>query len=127
MSSADLIASLDNALAVRGNEDIKLRRSVGVTNKSNVDVDIRAKVNSPSANQLVGDVQESDLFCIFSPTEINNAQWPGGHLPTSEDVRIPSKTLGDQIYARGRWRAVQWAQGFYPSGELCRIEARIRG
>jgi hypothetical protein len=72
-------------------------------------------------------VQENDLFCIFSPTEINNAQWPGGHVPTPEDVRIPSKTLGDTAYVRGRWRSVEWAQGFYPSGELCRIEMRVRG
>jgi len=123
---SDLVASLDNSLITAG-EDIKLRRSVGVTNKANVDVDIRSRVLSPTSAQLVGDVQEDDLFCIFSPTEINAKQWPGGHAPTDSDLRIPSKTMGDTAYVRGRWRAVQWAQGFYPGGELCRIEMRVRG
>lgn len=121
-----LIASLDNGLKTAG-EAIKLRRSVGVTNKANIDVDVTAAVRSPTAAEIVGTVQEIDLFCIMSPTQINNAQWPGGHDQTSLDVRIPSQTLGDTAYVRGRWRAVQWAQGFYPGGELCRIEMRVRG
>lgn len=108
-------------------EDIKLRRSVGVTNKASVDVDIRAAVRSPTSAELAAGITQDELFCIFSPTEINNAQWPGGHQPTTEDVRIPSKNKGDSAYVRGKWRAVQWAQGFYPGGELCRIEMRVLG
>lgn len=124
--SADLIASLDSAL-VNGGEDIKLRRSVGVTNKSSVTVDLRASVRSPTDKQLAAGFVQSDFFCIFSPTEINAAQWPGGGLPTTIDLRVPSKNLGDQAYIRGAWRTVEWGQGFYPGGELCRIEMRVSG
>lgn len=124
--SSDLIASLDSAL-LRAGEDIKLRRSVGVTNKSSVIVDIRAAVRSPNASELVAGIPEDHLICIFSPTEINAAQWPGGHVPVTSDVRIPSKALGDDAFIRGKWRAVEQAQGFYPGGELCRIEMRVQG
>jgi hypothetical protein len=63
----------------------------------------------------------------MSPTEINEAQWPGGHLPTTSDLRIPSTNMGDQAYVRGKFRNVLWSQGFYPGGELCRIEFRVAG
>jgi hypothetical protein len=122
-----LIAALDNGL-LRAGEDIKLRRSVGTTNKANVDVDIRASVRSPTSAELLAGITQDELFCIFSPTEINRTQWPGGQLPGgTEDPRIPSKNRGDSAYVRGRWRAVQWGQGFYPGGELCRIEMRVLG
>ncbi|MES5483576.1 hypothetical protein QMZ05_12530 [Bradyrhizobium sp. INPA03-11B] len=124
---SDLIQALDEALAEAG-EPIRLRRTVGTQNRASSIVDIQARVNSPTARQMVGTVTQDDLFCIFSPTEINNAQWPGGHDPSSaQDVRIPSKTLGDSVFVRGRWRDVEWAQGFYPGGELCRIEVRVSG
>jgi hypothetical protein len=122
-----LIAALDGGLVVAG-EAIKLRRSVGTTNKANIDVDIRAAVRSPTDQELVAGIAQDELFCIFSPTEINNAQWPGGQPPgATEDARIPNKNKGDSAYVRGRWRAVQWGQGFYPGGELCRIEMRVLG
>lgn len=122
-----LVAALDGGLAVAG-EAIKLRRSVGTTVKANIDVDIRAAVRSPTDQELVAGIAQDELFCIFSPTEINRAQWPGGQLPgATEDVRIPSKNKLDTAYVRGRWRAVEWAQGFYPGGELCRIELRVKG
>jgi hypothetical protein len=122
-----LIAALDNGL-LRAGEDIKLRRSVGTTNKANVDVDIRAAVRSPTSAELLAGITQDELFCIFSPSEIDRAQWPGGQLPGgTEDPRIPSKNRGDSAYVRGRWRAVQWGQGFYPGGELCRIECRVKG
>jgi hypothetical protein len=124
---SDLIADLDRGNAIAG-EDIRLRRSVGVTNKAVVDVAIRAAVRSPTDKQLAAGFVQSDFFCIFSPTEINEAQWPGGHLPSiTTDLRIPSKNLGDQAYIRGAWRTVEWGQGFYPGGELCRIEMRTSG
>lgn len=123
---SDLIDSLDRGL-VRAGEDIKLRRTVGVTNKANVDVDCRAAVRSPTDKELAAGIMQDELFCIISPTQINEAQWPGGHLPTTSDLRIPSKNLGDAAYVRGKWRTVEWAQGFYPGGELCRIEFRVAG
>lgn len=124
---SDLIASLDDGLITAG-EDIKLRRSTGTTVKVNTDVNVRAAVRSPTAQELVAGIVQDELFCIFSPTEINAAQWPAVQSPTAtEDVRIPTKNKNDTAFVRGRWRAVQWAQGFYPGGELCRIEIRVRG
>jgi hypothetical protein len=98
-----------------------------VTNKAVVDVECRAAVRSPTSAELVANIKQDELFCILSPTQINEAQWPGGHLPTTSDVRIPSQAMGDQAYVRGKWRDVLWAQGFYPGGELCRIEMRVAG
>lgn len=122
-----LIDALDSGLVVAG-EDIKLRRSVGTTNKVNVDVDIVVAVRGPTSEELTAGITQDALFCIFSPTEINRAQWPGGQpVGGTEDPRVPNKNRGDSAYVRGRWRSVQWAQGFYPGGELCRIEIRVLG
>lgn len=123
------IAALDGANASVG-EDIKLRCIVGVTNQVNVDCDVRATVRSPTAQELSSGlgIKQDDMFCIFSPTEINEKQWPGGQLPGFVgDPRIPNKNRGDMGYVRGAWRTVQWAQGFYPGGELVRIEMRVLG
>lgn len=121
-----LVAALDGALK-SNSEEIKLRRSVGTNVKANVDVTLRAMVRSPTAQDLIGGIAQKDFFCIFSPTEINTAQWPGGQLPGgTEDPRIPSKTKKDTAYVRGVWRNVQRAQGFYPDG-LVRIEMWVEG
>jgi hypothetical protein len=125
--ASDAIQALDDALSDEG-EDIILRRVVGTTNQQNVDCDCRSAVRSPSAEELVGGITQDDLFCILSPTQINNRQWPGGQpITATDDPRIPSKNRGDKAYVRGRWRAVQWGQGFYPQGELVRIEMRVLG
>lgn len=122
-----LIAALDAGNVVAG-EDIKLRRIVGTANQINVDCDVRAAVRLPTDKELAAGIMQDELFCIFSPTAINRAQWPGGQPPTvTDDPRIPSKNRGDKAYVRGRWRAVQWGQGFYPGGELVRIEMRVLG
>lgn len=121
------IAALDDALADEG-EDIILRRVVGAANQVNVDVAVRAGVRSPTTEELVAGITQDELFCIFSPTQIDAAQWPGGQSPTViEDPRIPSKNRGDKAFIRNRWRAVQWGQGFYPQGSLVRIEMRVMG
>jgi hypothetical protein len=121
------IARLDRSLRKNG-EDIILRRVVGATNQQNTDVNVRAHVSGPSEEQLIAGIDQNTFNCIFSPTEINAQQWPGGQPPnTTLDPRIPSKNRGDKAYVRGGWRAVQWATGFYPGGELVRIEMRVLG
>lgn len=125
--ASDAIKALDEALADEG-EDIILRRVVGSTNQVNVDVPCRAGVRSPTAAELVGGITQDELFCIVSPTQINERQWPGGQPPTvTDDPRIPSKNRGDKAFVRQKWRAVEWAQGFYPQGELVRVEMRVAG
>lgn len=125
---SSLIDELDVALAESGNEDIILRRVVGTANQQNVDCPCIAAVRSPSNEELVAGINQDELVCVISPTQINARQWPGGQpLTATEDPRVPSKNRGDRAYVRGRWRAVQWAQGYYPEGELCRIKMRVLG
>lgn len=127
--ASDAIRALDDALDDEG-EDVILRRVVGTlpATQQFIDVRCRAAVRSPTAEELVGSITQDDLFCILSPTQINNRQWPGGQpITATEDPRIPSKNRGDKAYVRGKWRAVQWGQGFYPQGELVRIEFRVLG
>lgn len=127
------LAALDDALAVGGSgngEWIKLRHVVGSSTATQVfvDVDVRANVTGPSGSQLVAGIDQNTFVCIFSPTQIDRAQWPGGQPPSViDDPRIPSKNRGDKAFIRGAWRSVQWAQGFYPSGDLVRIEMRVTG
>lgn len=124
---ADHIAALDDALIEAG-EDIILRRVVGSVNQVFVDVQCRASVRSPRAEELSSAITQDELFCIMSPTQINEAQWPGGQPPTvTDDPRIPSKNRGDRAFVRQKWRTVQWGQGLYPEGELVRIEMRVLG
>lgn len=122
------IAELDRSLAEDG-EDITLRRVVGSVNQARIDVDCRAHVRQPKATELVGDITQDELFCILSPTEITKANWPGGQPQPAPatDPRVPSRNRGDLAYVRGKWRAVQWGQGFYPGGTLVRIEMRVAG
>lgn len=113
-------------------ETIKLRRVVGASVQSQqaVDVECLAKVSGQSSDDLAGGVSQNELYCILSPSEINRAQWPGGMVVSATpglDPRIPSKTRGDKAFVRGRWRAVRWATGEYPKGELVVIKMRVEG
>jgi hypothetical protein len=121
------IARLDRSLAKDG-EDIILRRVVGTTNQQNTDVNVRAHVEGLSDKTLIAATSQLEFHCIFSPTEINAAQWPGGQPPNIvNDPRIPSKNRGDEAKVRGMWRSVMWGFGKYPGGELVRIEIRVLG
>lgn len=124
-----IIASYDRALADVG-EDIKLRRTVGTVNAQPIICEgIRAAVTGPGDKSLLGVLAQNEFFCIFSPTRINEKQWPGGQVPMAEgdDVRLPSKVLGDQAFIRGKWRDVEFATGKYPGGTLVRIEMKAVG
>lgn len=125
--ASDAIRQLDEDLAEEG-EDIILRRIVGSASQVFIDVKVRARVTGVAAEELEGTVSQNEFLCIFSPTEINLAQWPGGQAPSVVvDPRIPDKSRGDKAYVRGTFRAVQYATGFYPQGELVRIEMRVLG
>lgn len=127
------IEALDSVLAegASGNgEDIKLRRVVGssAATQQFVDVTVRANVRGVTEAELIAGIDQKSLYCIFSPTQINEAQWPGGQPQTvTNDPRIPDKNRGDKAFVRGGWITVQWAAGFYPGGELVRIEMRVLG
>lgn len=131
MTPSESITALDDGLSIAG-EDITLRRTIGAGNsRINVDVECKAKVIGQSDDQeLAGTVDQNELYCVMSPTQINAKQWPGGLPWTTRpglDPRIPNSSRGDLAFVRGAWRAVKWAVGEYPQGTLVRINMRVMG
>jgi hypothetical protein len=132
---SDLIASLDNALLQGKREDIILRRTVGsAPNQINVDVACIAAVDAMTAEQLAAGIPATELNVILSPTQINNAQWPGGHVPAlppfNLDQRVPRAGVTDKVLlvTRGEApRSVTFSDPKFVSGELVRINLRISG
>lgn len=129
MASA-LIADLDDALRAVG-EDVILRRVVGTApNQTFIPVTCRAKVNALRDEQIAAGITQTEMNFIISPTQINEAQWPGGTLeqqaPFNQDPRVP-RPQADQIIARGKIRTVTFADPVYVSDELVRINGRMTG
>lgn len=126
------IAALDNALAQRG-EDIVLRRVVGTApNQVNVDVVCRARVDAATEQQLAAGIPAADLNIIMSPTQINNAQWPGGSVPAippfNVDQRVPRAGPTDKVLVwKQAPRAIAFVKPFWIGAELVRIEMRVSG
>jgi hypothetical protein len=127
-----LIAALDNALAQSG-EDIILRRIIGTApNQVNIDVTCRARVDATTDTQLVANIPATDLNLIISPTQINNAQWPGGSVPAlppfNLDQRVPRAGPTDKVLMRGQPpKAVAFSDPKFVNGELVRINLRVSG
>jgi hypothetical protein len=131
--SSDLIAALDEGLAIAG-EDIILRRVVGTApNQVNIDVTCRAVVTALSEAQIAAGIPSTELNVIMSPSEINAAQWPGGTVPALEpfnlDQRVPRAGPTDKVLlvTRGQApRAITFSDPqFRP--DLVRINLRISG
>lgn len=131
---SDLIAALDNALAETG-EDVILRRVVGIApNQVNIDVVCRAKVTGASVQEIAAGIPATSLNVILSPTQINDAQWPGGTIaalpPFNLDQRVPRAGVTDKILLKDRGdapRAVTFSDPVFFDGELVRINLRISG
>lgn len=126
-----LIAALDSALALVG-EDFILRRVVGSgSNVINVDVRCRAQVSAMTVTEIAAGLKATDLNVIFSPTQINQAQWPGGTLPMQPpfniDQRIPRENGADKAIIRGVLRQIVFVKPIFVPDELCRIEMRVSG
>lgn len=122
------IARLDHSLAQHG-EWIILRRIVGTTNAVNIDVKCRATVNDYAPEELVGGIMQTDSKVIMSPTQITDAQWPGGAAPLlppfNVDPRVPR--INDKVIAGGRIRNISFVNPITVGDELVRIELRIAG
>lgn len=129
---SDLIAALDNALAQSG-EDIILRRVIGVApNQVNIDVTCRARVDAATDVQIAAGILATDLNLIMSPTQINQAQWPGGTVPAlppfDVDQRVPRAGVNDKVLMRGQApRAISFSDPKFINGELVRINLRVSG
>lgn len=128
---SDLIAALDNALAQVG-EDFILRRVIGTgSNVTNIDVKCRGIITGISVAEIAAGIKATDLNVIFSPTQINNARWPGGTIPRlppfDVDQRVPRENGADKAIIRGVSRQIAFVKPFWPGGELSRIEMRVAG
>ncbi|MDB5611939.1 MAG: hypothetical protein JWP25_8839 [Bradyrhizobium sp.] len=129
---SDLISALDNALAGYG-EDFILRRVVGSGgNSQNINVVCRARIDGMTVEQqTVAGIKPTDLNVIFSPTQINEAQWPGGTIPIpppfNVDPRVPRENGADKAIIRGVSRQIAFVKPFWIGGELVRIEMRVSG
>lgn len=129
---SDLISALDNALAGVGGEDFILRRVIGSgSNVTNIDVKCRGRIDGMSVTEIAAGMKATDLNVIFSPTQINNAQWPGGTIPIpppfNVDPRIPRENGADKAIIRGKLCQISFVKPFQPGGELSRIEMRVAG
>lgn len=129
---SDLIAALDGALAGVGGEDFILRRVVGSgQNVVNIDVTCRGRIDGVSVAEIAAGIKTTDLNVIFSPTQINNAQWPGGTVPIpapfNVDPRVPRENGADKAIIRGKLCQIAFVKPFWPGGELSRIEMRVSG
>jgi hypothetical protein len=130
VSPDECIAGLDNALAANG-ETFTLRRLVGtLPNVTNVDVDCLAWVTALSVEQIAAGIPETELNVIFSPTQINQAQWPGGTVPAlppfNVDQRVPRANV-DKAIVQSRLRTVSFVNPVSIGGELVRINMRVAG
>lgn len=127
---SELIASLDNALAEAG-EDVILRRVVGSGSAvANIDVTCRARVDAMKTEQMAAGINATDLNVIISPTQINDAQWPGGTVPIlppfDVDQRIPRASV-DKMIVRNSIRNITFVDAKVIGDELVRIDLRVSG
>jgi hypothetical protein len=127
----DLISDLDEDLAEAG-EDVILRRVVGTGSQvTNIEVTCRARVDVATTEQVLAGITATDLNVIISPTQINNAQWPGGQVqalpPFNVDQRVPRINGPDKMIVRGVLRTVAYSDPKFIGNELVRINLRVTG
>lgn len=126
---SDLTAALDSALALTG-EDFILRHVVGTgANVANIDVTCLGRIDAMTTEEIAAGIKATDLKIVFSPTQINDAQWPGGTVPQVPpfDQRVPRENGPDKAIVRGQLRQIAFVKPFVIGGELVRIEMRVTG
>jgi hypothetical protein len=135
MTPQQAIDALDRGLGPLGSqtgsgEDVILQRPIG-NNQGFISVKCRAQVNGYKPVELIANsgIQQGDSMAILSPTQINEAQWPGAFVPgqpgvATGDPRIPMK--GDRMIVGGKTRSVQAAATRDIGGVLVRLEVQIR-
>ncbi|WP_257164683.1 hypothetical protein [Bradyrhizobium sp. SRS-191] len=125
-----LIAALDRALRVAG-EDINLRRRFGeAPNETFATVTCRARVDRQVIGQSPAGILLTKYSLILSPTQINEAGWPGAVLADQPDAdpRIPRENDTDDVIIRGeRPRVITVCDAKVIGGELVRINLECVG
>lgn len=133
MSAQALIAALDDALLGGAHEEVILRRVIGsAPNQVSVDVTCIARADAASVEQIAAGIPATDFNLILSPTQINQAQWPGGSVPALPpfdlDQSVPRVGPTDKVLMRGQApKAVAWVDAKLVGREVVRIEMRVTG
>lgn len=128
------IAALDRGLAAAGKWVI-LRRTVGEEENSIfVEVRCRARVDAMDNTINAAGHRLAEYALIISPTQINEAQWPGGTIPQvppfNVDQRIPRKDSTDQILMynlHDNPMTITFVDPKFVGDELVRINMRCAG
>src|SRR4030095_15628604 len=98
-----MIADLDAALG-RNSEPIKLRRKSDATAAI---LELHGNVVNDGDPQLAGNLAQQVTRVIRGAAE--PGEWTGG-APAGAggdfDAQLPAKNMGDEVYLRGRWRAI---------------------
>ena len=89
-------------------------------------------MTAASVEQLEAGIPAATFNIIISPTEIRNAQWPGGTIPAlppfNVDQSIPREGLTDKVLMRGLPpKDVKFVNAIKIDGEVVRIEMRVQG
>lgn len=127
----DFIRSLDAHLAVSG-ENIILRRIVGASQATQVNIDVTVRANVrlvKGPDELVNGIGQDDLRIIISPTQIANAQWPGGGIdaaaPYNVSRSIPKRN--DRVIVKGRMYTVDNVNALAVENVVVRIVMITKG
>ena len=122
------IAALDDALQIAG-EDVILRRFVSAgANVVNLDVKCRASVRSWRLREepIVAGIEQAVLIVSISPTQIVEAQWPGGSLP-GQTVDPSEPRRNDKLIIAGRLRNIDAVERLALGGEPVRYDMQVLG
>lgn len=128
MSPEECIAALDDALAEAG-EDVVLRRVVGTgANKQNIDVEVRAIVRNFRLREedIGAGIVQGVLLASMSPTQIANAQWPGGVVP-GQSIDPSHPRVDDKILIKGRICNITAVESVAMGGEVVRYNLQVTG
>jgi|SRR6202049_2538789 len=128
---AACIAALDEALALTG-ENVLLRRVIGsIPNAVNVDVICRASVRTwrLAEEGLVATVARAVIIVAISPTQIAEAQWPGGAQSELDnpdiDKSIPRRF--DRCDVKGQMRNIEAVEPIMVNNVIVRYDMRMMG
>lgn len=128
MNPDECIAALDSALADAG-QDIVLRRIVGQGAAAiNIDVKCRASVRTYRLREdaTVGGVAQAVVIVTISPTQIANAQWPGGTRP-GQTVSPSTPRRNDRLIIDGRIRNINAVTPVSVGNQAVRFDMQIEG
>ena len=130
MTPVAAINALDRALSIRG-QDAALERPTG-NNQAWITVNVRCMVAGYQPHELTetpgSGIQVGDSKVILSPTQINEARWPGGFVlgsTTQGDQRVPKPNI-DRMIISGKTRSVISADPLYVDNILVRLEIQVR-